>query len=142
MAAVAHEHGLPLIVDNTFAPLLARPLALGADIVIHSATKWIGGHGTVIGGVVVDGGTFDWAASPRFHDDFVAPDPSFSRALGIELDDAARDRVSTDVARRKMKDTQTFLVSYAHQLVTRQARDSRKGVGGGPSAPARPDRGT
>jgi len=77
VAAVAHAAGVPLIVDNTCAPLLARPIALGADIVVHSATKWIGGHGTVIGGVVVDGGTFDWAASPRFHEDFVAPDPSY-----------------------------------------------------------------
>ncbi|MEI7744081.1 MAG: O-acetylhomoserine aminocarboxypropyltransferase/cysteine synthase [Chloroflexota bacterium] len=77
VAAVDHAAGVPLIVDNTFAPLLAQPLKLGADIVIHSATKWIGGHGTVIGGVVVDGGTFDWAASPRFHEDFVAPDPSY-----------------------------------------------------------------
>ncbi len=77
VANVAHAAGVPLIVDNTFAPLIARPFALGADIVIHSATKWIGGHGTVIGGVVVDGGSFDWAASPRFHDDFVAPDPSY-----------------------------------------------------------------
>ncbi len=77
VAEVAHAHGVPLIVDNTFAPLLAQPIALGADIVIHSATKWIGGHGTVIGGVVVDAGKFDWAASPRFHEDFVAPDPSY-----------------------------------------------------------------
>ena len=77
VADVAHAHGVPVIVDNTFAPLLAQPIAQGADIVIHSATKWIGGHGTVIGGVVVDGGTFDWAASPRFHEDFVAPDPSY-----------------------------------------------------------------
>jgi len=77
IAAVAHAVGVPVIVDNTFAPLLARPFKLGADIVIHSATKWIGGHGTVIGGVVVDSGKFDWAASPRFHEDFVAPDPSY-----------------------------------------------------------------
>jgi len=77
VAAVAHAAGVPLVVDNTFAPLLVKPIELGADIVIHSATKWIGGHGTVIGGVVVDGGRFDWAASPRFHDDFVAPDPSY-----------------------------------------------------------------
>jgi O-acetylhomoserine (thiol)-lyase len=77
VADVAHAHGVPVIVDNTFAPLLARPIALGADIVVHSATKWIGGHGTVIGGVVVDAGKFDWAASPRFHEDFVAPDPSY-----------------------------------------------------------------
>jgi len=77
VADVAHAQGVPVIVDNTFAPLLAQPIAQGADIVIHSATKWIGGHGTVIGGVVVDSGKFDWAASPRFHEDFVAPDPSY-----------------------------------------------------------------
>lgn len=77
IATIAHDHGLPLIVDNTFAPFLCQPIRHGADIVIHSATKWIGGHGTVIGGVVVDGGTFDWAASPRFKEDFVDPDPSY-----------------------------------------------------------------
>ena len=77
ISAIAHAAGVPLIVDNTCAPLLASPIALGADIVVHSATKWIGGHGTVIGGVVVDSGKFDWAASPRFHEDFVAPDPSY-----------------------------------------------------------------
>ncbi|MFN8631537.1 MAG: O-acetylhomoserine aminocarboxypropyltransferase/cysteine synthase [Chloroflexota bacterium] len=77
VSAAAHAHGVPLIVDNTFAPILARPFDHGADIIIHSATKWIGGHGTSIGGVVVDSGKFDWAASPRFHDDFVAPDPSY-----------------------------------------------------------------
>ena len=77
IADVAHAHGVPLVVDNTFAPLLTRPIEHGADIVIHSATKWIGGHGTAIGGVVVDGGNFDWAASPRFKADFVDPDPSY-----------------------------------------------------------------
>jgi O-acetylhomoserine (thiol)-lyase len=77
IAGVAHARGVPVIVDNTFAPLLAQPIKHGADIVIHSATKWIGGHGTAIGGVVVDGGTFDWAASERFKQDFVDPDPSY-----------------------------------------------------------------
>ncbi|MBX3029282.1 MAG: O-acetylhomoserine aminocarboxypropyltransferase/cysteine synthase [Chloroflexi bacterium] len=77
IADQAHAKGVPVIVDNTFAPLLAKPIEHGADIVIHSATKWIGGHGTAIGGVVVDGGTFDWAASPRFGQDFVDPDPSY-----------------------------------------------------------------
>ena len=77
IADVAHKRGVPVIVDNTFAPLLAQPIKHGADIVIHSATKWIGGHGTAIGGVVVDGGTFDWAASARFKQDFVDPDPSY-----------------------------------------------------------------
>ncbi|MGO9206628.1 MAG: O-acetylhomoserine aminocarboxypropyltransferase/cysteine synthase family protein [Candidatus Limnocylindrales bacterium] len=76
IADVAHAHALPLIVDNTFAPLLARPIAHGADIVVHSATKWIGGHGTSIGGAVVDAGRFDWAASPRFPE-LVEPDPSY-----------------------------------------------------------------
>jgi O-acetylhomoserine (thiol)-lyase len=77
IAAIAHRHGIPVIVDNTFAPLLSRPIEHGVDIVVHSATKWIGGHGTAIGGVVVDGGTFDWAASPRFKADFVDPDESY-----------------------------------------------------------------
>ena len=77
IADVAHARGVPVIVDNTFAPLLAQPIKHGADIVIHSATKWIGGHGTAIGGVVVDAGTFDWAASERFKADFVDPDPSY-----------------------------------------------------------------
>ncbi len=76
IAEVAHRHGVPLIVDNTFAPLIARPIDHGADIVVHSATKWIGGHGTSIGGVVVDGGKFDWAASGRFPE-LVEPDPSY-----------------------------------------------------------------
>ena len=74
---VAHAQGVPVIVDNTFAPLLCRPFEHGADIVIHSATKWIGGHGTAIGGVVVDSGQFDWEGSPRFAADLVEPDPSY-----------------------------------------------------------------
>jgi len=77
IATIAHAAGIPVIVDNTFAPVLAQPFKWGADIVVHSATKWIGGHGTVIGGVVVDSGKFDWAASPRFRTDFVDPDPSY-----------------------------------------------------------------
>jgi len=63
LADCAHKAGLPLIVDSTFAtPVLCRPLELGADVVVHSLTKWISGHGTVIGGAVIDGGTFDWSA--------------------------------------------------------------------------------
>jgi O-acetylhomoserine (thiol)-lyase len=77
IADIAHARGVPLVVDNTFAPLIAQPIRHGADIVLHSATKWIGGHGTSIGGVVVDGGTFDWTASERFRADFVDPDPSY-----------------------------------------------------------------
>lgn len=77
VAAVAHENGIPLIVDSTFAtPYLSRPLDHGADIVLHSATKFIGGHGTSIGGVVVDGGKFDWKASGKFPG-LTEPDPSY-----------------------------------------------------------------
>ena len=76
-AAIAHEHNIPLIVDNTFAtPYLVRPIEYGADIVVHSATKFIGGHGTTIGGVIVDGGKFDWEASGKFPS-LVEPNPSY-----------------------------------------------------------------
>ncbi len=76
-AKIAHDHGLPLIIDNTTpSPALCRPIQWGADIIIHSATKFIGGHGTSIGGVIVDGGKFDWKASGRFPD-FSEPDPSY-----------------------------------------------------------------
>jgi O-acetylhomoserine (thiol)-lyase len=77
VAEIAHANGVPLIVDNTLAtPYLVRPIDHGADIVVHSATKFIGGHGTAIGGVIVDGGRFDWAASGKFAD-FTQPDPSY-----------------------------------------------------------------
>ena len=77
IADVAHEHGIPLIVDNTLpSPYLLRPIEHGADIVVHSATKFIGGHGTSIGGVIVDGGRFDWKASGKFPG-FTEPDPSY-----------------------------------------------------------------
>ena len=77
IAAVAHKAGIPLIVDNTFAtPYLLRPIEYGADIVVHSATKFIGGHGTSIGGVIIDSGKFDWAASGKFPY-LTEPDPSY-----------------------------------------------------------------
>jgi O-acetylhomoserine (thiol)-lyase len=78
IADVAHAAGVPFVVDNTFAtPFQFRPLEHGADVVLHSATKWIGGHGTSIGGVVVDGGTFDWGSEPRFRDFYVDPEPAY-----------------------------------------------------------------
>ncbi len=78
IADAAHAKGVPLVVDNTFAtPFLSRPIEHGADIVLHSATKWIGGHGTAIGGIVVDGGRFDWAQSPRFRSLYVEPEPAY-----------------------------------------------------------------
>jgi O-acetylhomoserine (thiol)-lyase len=77
VAAIAHEHGIPLIIDNTFGtPYLIRPIEFGADIVVHSATKFIGGHGTSIGGVIIDSGRFDWAASGKFPG-LTEPDPSY-----------------------------------------------------------------
>lgn len=87
VAAIAHENGIPFIVDNTFpSPYLCRPIEHGADIVVHSATKFIGGHGTSIGGVIVDSGKFDWAASNKFPG-LTEPDPSYhglvyTQALG------------------------------------------------------------
>ncbi|WP_069999630.1 O-acetylhomoserine aminocarboxypropyltransferase/cysteine synthase family protein [Cellulosilyticum sp. I15G10I2] len=78
VADVAHKHGIPLIIDNTFGtPYLIRPIEFGADIVVHSATKYIGGHGTTMGGVIVDAGNFDWAKSGRFKG-FTTPDPSYN----------------------------------------------------------------
>lgn len=77
VAAIAHAHKIPLVVDNTFAtPYLVRPIEYGADIVVHSATKFIGGHGTTIGGVIVDGGKFDWEGSGKFPS-LTEPNPSY-----------------------------------------------------------------
>src|ERR1700691_5935228 len=84
VSAVAHEHGVPLIVDNTIAtPYLIQPIAQGADIVVHSATKYLGGHGAAIAGVIVDGGTFDWTQE-RFPG-FTTPDPSYHGVVYAEL---------------------------------------------------------
>ncbi|MBQ6530161.1 MAG: O-acetylhomoserine aminocarboxypropyltransferase/cysteine synthase [Clostridia bacterium] len=77
VSKIAHSHNIPLVIDSTFAtPYLVRPIEYGADIVVHSATKFIGGHGTAIGGVIVDSGRFDWAASGKFPQ-FVEPNPSY-----------------------------------------------------------------
>ena len=84
VSAVAHEHGVPLIVDNTIAtPYLIQPIKQGADIVVHSATKYLGGHGAAIAGVIVDGGTFDWTQG-RFPG-FTTPDPSYHGVVYAEL---------------------------------------------------------
>lgn len=81
IAAIAHENGIPLIVDNTFpSPFLLRPIEFGADIVVHSATKFIGGHGTSIGGVIVDAGKFDWTQNDKFPG-LTTPDPSYHGAV-------------------------------------------------------------
>jgi len=84
VADIAHSHGIPLIIDNTFAtPYLVRPIELGADVVVHSATKFIGGHGTSLGGVIVDSGNFDWSASGKFPQ-LAAPDPSYHGVVFTE----------------------------------------------------------
>ena len=85
VAAIAHKHGLPLVIDNTFGtPYLIRPIEHGADIVVHSATKFIGGHGTTLGGIIVDSGKFDWKASGKYAP-IAAPNPSYH---GVSFVDA------------------------------------------------------
>ena len=90
VAAVAHRHGIPLIIDNTFGtPYLIRPLQHGADIVVHSATKFLGGHGSSLGGVIVDGGSFDWKAQPDKFPSLAKPDPSYHGAVFADVAGAA-----------------------------------------------------
>jgi O-acetylhomoserine (thiol)-lyase len=89
VARIGREYGIPLMIDNTFAtPYLARPFEYGANIVVHSATKFIGGHGTSIGGVIVDGGNFEWRDNPRFPD-FNQPDDSYHGLVYATLGAAA-----------------------------------------------------
>ena len=86
LAEIAHRHNIPLIVDNTFGtPYLIRPLEHGADIVVHSATKFLGGHGTSLGGVIVDGGTFDWKANADKFPTLAKPDPSYHGAVFADV---------------------------------------------------------
>jgi O-acetylhomoserine (thiol)-lyase len=90
VAAVAHKYGIPFIVDNTFGtPYLIRPLEHGADIVVHSATKFLGGHGSSLGGVIVDGGKFDWKANPDKFPTLAKPDPSYHGAIFADVAGAA-----------------------------------------------------
>lgn len=90
VSKIAHKHGIPVIVDNTFAtPFLFRPIEHGADIVVHSATKFIGGHGTSLGGVIVDGGQFDWKAYPDKFPTLAKPDPSYHGAIFADIAGAA-----------------------------------------------------
>jgi len=90
VAAIAHKHGIPFIVDNTFGtPYLIRPLEHGADIVVHSATKFLGGHGSSLGGIIVDGGKFDWKANPDKFPTLAKPDPSYHGAIFADVAGAA-----------------------------------------------------
>ncbi|MBQ9230652.1 MAG: O-acetylhomoserine aminocarboxypropyltransferase/cysteine synthase [Prevotella sp.] len=90
VAEVAHKHHIPLIIDNTFGtPYLIRPIEHGADVVVHSATKFLGGHGTSLGGVIVDGGTFDWKANADKFPTLAKPDPSYHGAVFADVAGAA-----------------------------------------------------
>ncbi len=109
MAEIAHEAGVPLIVDNTFAtPYLCRPFDFGADIVVHSATKWLGGNGTTLGGIIVDGGKFDWNTD-KFPG-FTQPDPSYN---GIVYAEALPEAAFITKARvQLLRDTGAALSPY------------------------------
>lgn len=89
IAEIAHRHGIVFIVDNTFAPILIRPIEHGVDVVVHSATKFIGGHGSSLGGVIVDSGKFDWKAYPDKYPTLAKPDPSYHGAIFADVAGAA-----------------------------------------------------
>ncbi|MCD7821319.1 MAG: O-acetylhomoserine aminocarboxypropyltransferase/cysteine synthase [Clostridiales bacterium] len=115
IAAIAHKHGLPLVIDNTFGtPYLIRPIEHGADIVVHSATKFIGGHGTTLGGVIVDGGTFDWAASGRYP--WISePNPSYH---GVKFTEAAGPAAfATYIRAILLRDTGSTISPFAAFLL-------------------------
>jgi O-acetylhomoserine (thiol)-lyase len=115
IAAIAHKHGLPLVIDNTFGtPYLIRPIEHGADIVVHSATKFLGGHGTTLGGVIVDGGTFDWAASGRYP--WISePNPSYH---GVKFTEAAGPAAfATYIRAILLRDTGSTISPFAAFLL-------------------------
>lgn len=115
VAEIAHKHKIPLIVDNTFAtPYLFRPIEHGADIVVHSATKFIGGHGTTLGGVIVDGGTFDWNASGKFPL-LTQPDPSYHGVVFAEA--AGKAAYVTRIRAIYLRDTGATLSPFSAFLL-------------------------
>lgn len=121
IAAIAHEHGIPLLVDNTFAtPYLFRPLEHGADIVIHSATKFIGGHGTSIGGIIVDGGTFDWGQNQKFPG-LSQPNPSYH---GIVFTEACGKAAFINKARCTIMRDLGAVISPVHSFIFLQGLET------------------
>lgn len=115
LAALAHKHGLPLVVDNTFGtPYLIRPIEHGADIVVHSATKFIGGHGTTLGGVIVDSGNFDWAASGNYPA-IAAPNPAYHGAVFTEA--AGKAAFATYIRAVLLRDTGAVISPFAAFLL-------------------------
>ena len=121
IAAVAHRHGIPFIVDSTFAPpCLLRPLEHGADIVVHSATKFMGGHGTVMGGVVVDGGRFDWAQNDKFPG-LSKPNPSYH---GVVFTEAAGNQAYILKLRCTLMRDQGATISPFHSFLLLQGLET------------------
>ena len=121
VAEIAHENGIPLIVDNTFAtPYLFRPLEHGADIVVHSATKFIGGHGTSVGGILIDGGRFDWKASGKFPT-LTRPDESYH---GVVFADAAPGAAFATRARTVLLRDTGAVLSPVHSFVFLQGLET------------------
>ena len=121
IAAVAHRHGIPFIVDSTFAPpCLLRPLEHGADIVVHSATKFMGGHGTVMGGVVVDGGKFDWAQNDKFPG-LSKPNPSYH---GVVFTEAAGNQAYILKLRCTLMRDQGATISPFHSFLLLQGLET------------------
>jgi O-acetylhomoserine (thiol)-lyase len=121
VAEVAHRHGIPLIVDNTFAtPCLFRPIGHGADVVVHSATKFIGGHGTSVGGVIVDSGRFDWAANGKFPG-LSQPNPSYHGAVFTQA--AGKLAYIVKIRTTLMRDTGAVLSPF-HSFLFLQGLES------------------
>ena len=112
IAKIAHENGLPLIVDNTFAPYITKPIDFGADIVVYSATKYLGGHGTTIAGVIVDAGKFDWT-SERFPS-FNTPDPGYH---GLKYSDLGKPACILKARVRLLRDTGATLSPFNSFLI-------------------------
>ena len=103
LAKIAHKNSIPLIVDNTFAtPYLCKPIEYGADIVVYSATKFLGGHGTTMGGLIVDSGNFDWAKSGKFDKGFLVPDPSYN---GLKYADLGKVAYIFKIRLQLLRDT-------------------------------------
>ena len=115
LAELAHRHGLPLVVDNTFGtPYLIRPIEHGADLVVHSATKFLGGHGTTLGGIIVDAGTFDWAASGKYPA-IAEPNPSYHGVSFVQA--AGKAAFVTYVRAVLLRDTGACISPFAAFLL-------------------------
>ena len=121
VSEIAHTHGIPVIVDNTFAtPYLFQPLKHGADIVVHSATKFIGGHGTVMGGVIIDGGHFDWSQNDKFPG-ITQPNPSYH---GVIFHEACGDIAYIMKIRTTLMRDQGACISPFHSFLLLQGLET------------------